>query len=680
MKRTTSIILTLVLVTILIYPNVQVYADKDDYYKCIELGEEYGEKLGKDHATEDDRYGRNPDYLRLMPSEEKIKKDYYVEKLFEKDGIKMSDENINVFYFAFKKAYKKSYEEYLKSKDFAENKGEKKEEKADYGKVFGSIMGEIYGYKDYFEGRSSNWLKAIPSNSYIIKEYELNKDPSEYRTQFIKNYREKFKESYEEAYRKAKFEPQKISNEEGLKDGKNFGEILGNTYGKKDYLDDKYNDWKRHLPSDNEIENNYLLNKDNSIYKEGFIKGFKELFEKSYNEGYRQSKVSYENTKKENGLNYGIEIGKKKGESLAQIDFISGLSNNWKRYNMLDIEIISDYGLDKEDREYTQSFISGFREGFISSYIKTFQEMNKENSSTKVETKIIPISGGDISSGDGSIKLDIPKNIFYNDIGVSIDKLSINNNYLKKLYTPASNIYRIKISNELGKCNNKEKILLSFEYYGSNKGGIYKYIKGEWVYIPSKIEDGKIIAEIRPSSMQNIAGTYCVLIDDNFVEYKDLRGHWAKDEINTYVKRKYISGYKNKNFSPNAPIKRGDFLKLLSKVYEWKGVDNYDNIKKFKDYKNFKGYEDVISYSVLKGYMKGYTDNTFRANSPMTYREVENVMKKVTGNKNFKWENTAYRMMYSKDVRCKSFNSKNNHISRGEAIYMLYLINEWKIN
>ena len=62
----------------------------------------------------------------------------------------------------------------------------------------------------------------------------------------------------------------------------------------------------------------------------------------------------------------------------------------------------------------------------------------------------------------------------------------------------------------------------------------------------------------------------------------------------------------------------------------------------------------------------------------MTYKEVENLMRKVTGSKSLKWSNVSNKMLYIKGVKCKSFNGYNNKITRGEAVYMLYLLNEWK--
>src|SRR5690606_10238833 len=121
--------------------------------------------------------------------------------------------------------------------------------------------------------------------------------------------------------------------------------------------------------------------------------------------------------------------------------------------------------------------------------------------------------------------------------------------------------------------------------------------------------------------------TFVVLIDKNATIFYDIRGHWAKDEINAFARRGIISGYGDGTFKPNKDLSRGEFLSILSKVYKWdiKSISD-DTAKKFKDYNTFKSYKDVINYAVSKNYIQGYSDNTFKPNNPITYKEVETVM------------------------------------------------------
>ena len=196
--------------------------------------------------------------------------------------------------------------------------------------------------------------------------------------------------------------------------------------------------------------------------------------------------------------------------------------------------------------------------------------------------------------------------------------------------------------------------------------------------MPSKIEDGFIKTKVKPNSFKGEDNIYCVLIDKKALLLQDIRGHWAKDEIITFLRRGITSGYSDKTFKPDKNITRGEFLTILSKIYEWKMPNDIKNIIEFKDYNTFKSYEGVISYAINKGYINGYSDKTFRPYKNITYKEVENIMKRVTNTKNFYWYNISSKILYEKDYRSKSYNNINNNITRAETVYMLYVLNEWK--
>ena len=64
--------------------------------------------------------------------------------------------------------------------------------------------------------------------------------------------------------------------------------------------------------------------------------------------------------------------------------------------------------------------------------------------------------------------------------------------------------------------------------------------------------------------------------------------------------------------------------------------------------------------------------------SPFKTIGIDNIMKKLMNTDGFKWRNIADKILYIKDTRSKSYNSMKNYISRGEAVYMLNIINEEK--
>jgi len=60
----------------------------------------------------------------------------------------------------------------------------------------------------------------------------------------------------------------------------------------------------------------------------------------------------------------------------------------------------------------------------------------------------------------------------------------------------------------------------------------------------------------------------------------------------------------------------------------------------------------------------------------VTYTEIEKLMKQATGDENFKWSYIAEKMALNKDKRSGSFSSVSGTVTRAEAIYMLYYLNE----
>ncbi len=125
-------------------------------------------------------------------------------------------------------------------------------------------------------------------------------------------------------------------------------------------------------------------------------------------------------------------------------------------------------------------------------------------------------------------------------------------------------------------------------------------------------------------------------------------------------------------------ITRSEFLTLLSRVYNWNTTDDIKYIEIFKDFQSFGNNAKNINYAISQGYIKGYEDNTFKPDSPISYKEVEIIMSRVLKDDNFRWYNTSAKMLYDKQVKSMSYNNMDNKITRAEVVYMLYILNEWR--
>lgn len=304
-----------------------------------------------------------------------------------------------------------------------------------------------------------------------------------------------------------------------------------------------------------------------------------------------------------------------------------------------------------------------------------------EDNRTKTHREIIPIDGkANIAiAGDDKFLVDIEAGAYYRDVVVTIDSIPMSYIFASTpRYTQVSEIYGLQIINPLFNTYDDTKTInVKLKSYGKDeKYSIYKYDRNKWVYIPSKQDGNYLVAELKPPEIDPDGNIFTVRIDNQFVNFYDARGHWSKEEIDIYVKREIINGYPDGTFKPSNEISRREFITMLSRFYDWYPPYDSANVKKFKDYKDFGYGEKPISYAISHGFINGYGDNTFRPDNPISFREVEQVMGRILGNKNFNWNYYAKELMYERGFRSKSFNSKNNGITRGEFLYMLHRLNK----
>ena len=630
--------------------------------------EQYGYDDAREYVLEEYRKGAESSEIPIEPN---IPRDGEIENLYRYELSRLTQSERDRFIDDYVLGYVDGYKETREYLFGSEGEEPAPETKIKYGESLGTSLGEIYGYNDYYNNVKSNWSKAIPSNSQITSMYDLNMETSLYRSAFLSEFRTSFKEAYEEAYEYALFNTKDVVISSAVTNGKDVGIVLGRIYGGKDYFDNRTNNYKRNLPSNASIIRDYNLNRSLGEYKTGFLNGFKLGYEEGYNEAYCNSfKEAVES---------GAQAGQLKGELMATQDYITNKTMNWSIHKSLESSIRNEYRLIYLSNVYRDTFLNAFWTGFSEKYEETYKNLINEQVNEKIAFGIIPISGGEMSGADNSIAIDIQSGTFYNNTTLSIEKV-FNDKYKvdESRYISASHIYNIQLSNPSKNLDNSKSITISMEYYGSLDGGLYKWVNNQWNYISSVVEDGIIIAEVNPNTLREGDNLYRILIDRNYNVLTDIRGHWAKEEINTLVRRNIISGYSDKTYKADRNISRAEFLALLSRVYDWKLPNNTENIKTFVDYESFGTMSHLISYGIDTGYIQGYDDNTFRPNDPISYKEIEIIMGRVFDNPNFKWHDTSARMLYEKHVRSKSYDHMNNKITRAEVAYMFYILNEWK--
>lgn len=557
------------------------------------------------------------------------------------------------------------------------------------GFKWGDMTGAIYGYKDKASREKSNWEKAYKEiKSKIVSDYKLDKESYPYRSKFLEGFEEGFQKGYERGYKNVAFDSTMDAKTIGIEHGSFFGRLLGENQGRSDYSKRLGSDWTRNLPADSTLIQEYRLNNDSREYSDAFLEGYKSGYEEQYIFTYRTANFDGQRVTKEMGYDHGFDAGKDAGAALGAQYYVDGKVNNWQiALNQYGGQqpLLTRFLLLRETSQYQQGFIEGFRDGFRDSFVQAYQDLNMKIAAENVNWKRVGMFGEKIeyaetvmnfvngNTSENSIKLielTIEPGTIYRDtyIGLLKEEESFTKNY--GYYESATKVFEVKIFNDINLITLKKPMKLSFQYFGTDRAGIYRQVGNQWIYQYSVIEDGIIWTEIPPS--EYCGGKYAVLIDDRYQELKDISTYWANKELYTYLRRAYINGNGDGIYSPEKPISRGDFLVLLGTVEKW----NYSGIKEqgshFKDYPTFGAYTHPINYAISKGLMSGFSDNTFKPDAPISYREIENIMQKIIGDPEFTWERISDKMLYEKYTRSGSRHDKSNHISRGEVVYMLY--------
>ncbi|MCK9442986.1 MAG: S-layer homology domain-containing protein [Tissierellaceae bacterium] len=583
----------------------------------------------------------------------------------------------DTFYIAYIGGYKRGYTDYIRRQG-SNIPGSPSESGGDIvtnlGGVFGLIYGEIAGLKDFQEGKTLNWSRVIPKDGAINSTYDLGNLPSTYRIMFIREFKDEFQKGYEKAYLEAQFHLKRDNSDSGRGDGETFGATLGNAYGAKDFYDGRISNYKKDMPTDSKIIADYLLATESQDYLNGFVNGFKEAYRDSYIKSFSEAKNFAISTDDKEGYENGYSAGNLRGGYQAEIDYLMGDDT---KTIPLGSEVTKEYNLSYQSKAYRDGFLGGFFTGYTVGYQNIYNNLRQGDARQHTSSYSVPISGGIFVSYDRHMSLEVDSGIFFNPTIVNMS--IVNTNYaVDKRYITATDFYRINLVNPSGEYNKDKRIEISFEYYGDNDGGIYVLKDNKWQYLKSRVENGKIATSISPVLLKDMGSVFVVFVDKNKDVFHDIRGHWAKEEIEVFNRRNIIYGYGDNTFKPEQNITRAEFLVLLSRVYNWNLPNDVSNLGHFKDRAAIsKDYEKAISYGLSSGYVMGYGDGSYKPNNNISYNEVDIIMRRVLGDNSFSWKSFAEYLKYSKKVPSSSLDSIDNKITRAEFSYLLYELTKW---
>lgn len=566
-------------------------------------------------------------------------------------------------------AEKKAEEEKKKIDDKAKTV---REQGKSFGIEIGSREGRLRGREDFARNRIFDWEKRYNEIGDISKLLGDSKK-GEYLEGFKEGFKEGFESSYNEEYMKLFNE--KIELEIGYAIETGEKDAISDFYAKRPI------DYKRHLLEEEEAIDRFKLNDEDDWFKANFYVEYMIEYKKAYEEKYRELRKQNFDIDR-NGYEDGKRVGAKQGDFSGKIDFVTPKApNNWEiSFKKFESQksVEERYFLNRESKEYKESFIIGFKEAYRIAYNEAYQKANIDIAENNIN--YVKVAGKaetlDFKPSDGvgnlGGKLIIENATFYQEthLGLSMDRDSFSYKNLK--YKPVNHVYNVAVNSNTGSIQLDRPMTLELEYYGVERAGIYQLVNNEWKYIYTKVTDKSLEAEIPEGPFRG--GKYAIFIDEDYKPIIDIKRHWAKDELYTFLRRDYIKGDKDLKYYPNANMSRGEFLDLLGKTLGWDYTDMFDNSSRFNDSIEFGDYKNAINYAANMGYISGTPEGNFKANDDIKYNQVEWILKKVLFNNEFKWDPYAQEMEDNRYTKPQSTVGKNQPIKKGEVVYMLHEI------
>lgn len=103
--------------------------------------------------------------------------------------------------------------------------------------------------------------------------------------------------------------------------------------------------------------------------------------------------------------------------------------------------------------------------------------------------------------------------------------------------------------------------------------------------------------------------------------FSDIKGHWSEFYIKKVNDANVISGYPDGRFRPDKAVTRAEFVSMVNKTFSLNKLDSVENVS-LNDVPYTSWHYNDVSLAIRAGYAGGYSDNTFRPNSPITRQEA----------------------------------------------------------
>ncbi|WP_229695954.1 5'-nucleotidase C-terminal domain-containing protein [Paenibacillus albidus] len=154
-------------------------------------------------------------------------------------------------------------------------------------------------------------------------------------------------------------------------------------------------------------------------------------------------------------------------------------------------------------------------------------------------------------------------------------------------------------------------------------GVVFDPAAGKLSFVPSVLStraDGTTTATITRNS-----NSYYTVVQSART-FTDLSGHWAKSTVELLASKLIISGTSVTAFSPSQSVTRAEFAALITRSL---GLATVSGGTSFSDVSSGKWYAGDIQTAAAAGLLSGYTDGTFRPDSPISRQEMASILAKA---------------------------------------------------
>jgi hypothetical protein len=121
-------------------------------------------------------------------------------------------------------------------------------------------------------------------------------------------------------------------------------------------------------------------------------------------------------------------------------------------------------------------------------------------------------------------------------------------------------------------------------------------------------------------------GTLRVSVSDRIVKiqvevglFDDMRNHWASEPVYYLTNMDIVRGVSETHFSPNAEMKRGDYVLML---YRGAGIPAVDSVISYEDVPEDSYYAMAIAWAKQNGILNSVTDAGFRPDDPINRQDA----------------------------------------------------------